>query len=228
MQNNLLLVLNTIKEIDARNHFDQIVIPRITASTKIPFHFLHLGESNPDLDIYTHLLLTGSELSASRENPEDKQIYKIINNFLEQGKPILGICHGHQMLAKALVGKTACRKADKPEFGWIKMKIKDNKLFRGIDNPIFLNSHYDEVSNLTDDFKILASSPDCEIQSFQYRNDPIWGIQFHPEMLFDDGNAMVDNHLQVVTEDKEYYYNQLDSAHQLQQNLLIFKNFFSC
>ncbi len=222
----MLLVLNTIQGIEARNHFDQIVLPRITKSSNIKYHVLHLGQTTPDLSPYSHLLLTGSELSASKENPEDSQIYHVIKSFLKMKKPILGICHGHQMLAKTLADKDVCKRASNPEFGWIKMTIENNPIFEGIKEPIFLNSHYDEITNLPATFKVLAKTEDCQVQAFQYNDLPLWGLQFHPEMLAEDGNPMVDNHLEQVIEDRAFYHNDLQSADQLHQNLLIFENFF--
>lgn len=223
----MLLVLNTIIDITARNHFDRVVLPRIMSNIDTTYHIVHLGENNPDFDKYSHLLLTGSELSAAINNSCDQQIYQIIKAFLNNNKAILGICHGHQMLAKAITNKPVCRKALKPEFGWIQMDIKPNPLFEGISNPVFLNSHYDEVFDLPSEFIVLTGTSDCKIQAFQYKNKPIWGLQFHPEMLFEDGEPMIENHLQKNPQERVYYHNELNSAEQLQQNLRIFKNFLN-
>lgn len=39
---------------------------------------------------------------------------------------------------------------------------------------------------MSDDFVILASSEQCQIQAFQVKGHQIWGIQFHPEMNISD------------------------------------------
>ena len=139
----------------------------------------------------------------------------------------MGICHGHQMLARAILGNSACRKAKIPEFGWKKMQIKANPLFKGIVDPILLESHYDEVCNLPEDFQIIAANNECEVQAFQYKNLPVWGVQFHPEMQFGNGTEMVQSHINEFPNDKEFYKNELGNEYQIKQNFLIFKNFIN-
>ena len=126
-----------------------------------------------------------------------------------------------------MAGNETCRKAKNPEFGWKKTQIKDNPLFKGILNPVFLESHYDEVCNLPDEFKIIATNNKCEVQAFQYKNLPVWGVQFHPEMQFEDGTEMLQTHLKEYPNDNEFYKNELNNEVQITQNFLIFKNFIN-
>ena len=227
----MLLAFNTIITEKYKIGFDEHTLPFIMNG--FPYEIIHLDnekliEFKVDEKVfskYSHLLLSGSSLSASKGSEFDEVILQVIQYFLRKQKPILGICHGHQMIARALAGKSACRKAKTPEFGWKKMQIKDNPLFKGICNPVFLESHYDEVCNLTEDFSIIATNNNCEIQTFQYKNLPVWGVQFHPEMQFENGSEMVQNHLKEHPLDKEFYKNELENEVQIQQNFLIFKNF---
>jgi len=75
--------------------------------------------------------------------------------------------------------------------------------------------------------KIIATNNDCETQAFQYKDLPVWGVQFHPEMQFENGSEMVKNHLLEFPKDKQYYKNELDNKEQIEQNFLIFKNFLN-
>ncbi|MCD4818521.1 MAG: gamma-glutamyl-gamma-aminobutyrate hydrolase family protein [Candidatus Cloacimonetes bacterium] len=221
----MLLILNLIVDKNIRDSFDKSNIARIVSNLKIKYEINYLETSDLDLAGFTHLLLTGSELSASKKNNIDEQLYKVIDHFVQKGKSILGICYGHQMLAKALYGESACRRTKKPEFGWKNIEIVPNPLFVGIRNPIFMESHYDEVCNLDNDFQIIAKNDDCEIQAFQYKNLPIWGIQFHPEFLWEDGEKLMQNHLNDNLDDRVYYKNEMDSSEILEQNFKIFENF---
>ncbi|MFQ6083268.1 MAG: type 1 glutamine amidotransferase [Candidatus Aminicenantia bacterium] len=132
----------------------------------------------------THLLLTGSE-STIMERPEWvlKEI-EVIQEAVRIGVPVLGSCYGHQLLAFALSGPEVVRHSSKPEIGWIKIDIlKPQGIFEGMNKEIYsFSSHFDEVWNLPQEYEILASSPDCEVQAFQYDKKPVWGIQFHPEI----------------------------------------------
>ena len=227
----MLLAINTIITEKYKIGFDKNTLPYIM--NDFSYKVVHLEDQilvefqqdETVFSMYSHLLLSGSSLSASQGSDFDKIIIEVILYFLKRQKPILGICHGHQMIARAIVGNVACRKTERPEFGWKKMQIKDNLLFKGISNPIFLESHYDEVCNLTDDFKIIATNDDCEVQAFQYKDLPVWGIQFHPEMQLENGNKMVQEHLDANPQDLKFYTNELNNSRTINQNIRIFKNF---
>ncbi|HPR17672.1 MAG TPA: gamma-glutamyl-gamma-aminobutyrate hydrolase family protein [Candidatus Cloacimonadota bacterium] len=185
----MILIYNTIIDAKARDNFTQNIALRITFGKE--FQVLTLKERIPDLRQFSHLLITGSELSAALGSEWDAKIISVTEAFLKMEKPILGICHGHQILAKAISGNQACQRSPQPEFGWKKMQIVSNPLFNNVSQPIFLESRYDEVCNLQDRCEVIASNNNLAIQAFQLRNRPVWGMQFHPEMMWDDGNKML-------------------------------------
>ena len=221
----MILIFNTIINSIARDNFTHVIAPLITFGRK--YQVITLDDELPELSQFNRLLITGSELSASQGSEWDEIIISIIKYFVKNEKPILGICHGHQMIARALAGNGVCRRADIPEFGWKKIQIEDNSLFKGISNPVFLESHYDEVYNLPEEFNIIAANSDCAVQAFQYKNLPIWGIQFHPEMQFDNGSKMVQNHLAENLQDNKFYKDELENKAQIDQNFKIFNNFIN-
>ena len=141
----MLLAFNTIITEKYKIGFDEKTLPLIMNGH--PHKIVHLNDeklddfmkNNNTFSKYSHLLVTGSSLSASQGSEFDEIIIKVINYFIKMKKPILGICHGHQMIARAIAGNDACRKIKTPEFGWKKMQIKENPLFKGISNPVFWN-----------------------------------------------------------------------------------------
>jgi len=96
--------------------------------------------------------------------------------------PILGICAGHQFMAKHLGGDAAPAKV--PEFGKSVVEIhQPDVLFEGLPNRFEVwESHNDEVTQLPKDFVALASSENCNIQAMRHRDRPLFGLQFHPEV----------------------------------------------
>jgi len=96
--------------------------------------------------------------------------------------PILGICAGHQFMARFFGGKVS--PSVKPEFGKVELKIlKENMIFNGVpESSIVWESHNDEVSKLPDNFEILAESENCKIQAMKHKEKPFYGLQFHPEV----------------------------------------------
>lgn len=223
MQNKTILIYNTIVDAESRDRFDAVIVPRIFSGETVTL--LHLREAVPVLSDFTHLLLTGSELSAAAGSQWDDDILCVIRHFLDAGKSILGICHGHQMLARVLGGRSVCRRAAEPEFGWKKMQIVPNPLFAGINDPVFLESRYDEVCLVPPNCVAIAHNATEAIQAFQLRNRNVWGVQFHPEMLYNDGSEMVEQHLNNHPEERRFWADESGSPEQIKSNLQIFSNF---
>ncbi|MBL1375802.1 glutamine amidotransferase-related protein [Zobellella iuensis] len=100
--------------------------------------------------------------------------------YREQRK-LVGICFGHQLMAKALGGEVV--QSDK---GW-GIGVSFNQVdktqpwmtppSRALDLVV---SHQDQVSRLPADAEVLAGSPFCPFYMVQYR-DHFLGIQGHPE-----------------------------------------------
>jgi len=96
--------------------------------------------------------------------------------------PILGICAGHQFMARFFGGDAQPSKI--PEFGKIDLRlVKDNELFKNVPkNSIVWESHNDEVTRIPDNFDLLAESDSCKIQAMAHKNKQFYGLQFHPEV----------------------------------------------
>jgi GMP synthase (glutamine-hydrolysing) len=96
--------------------------------------------------------------------------------------PILGICLGHQIIAQAYGGEIGS--AGIESYAKIQINILDeDDIFKGLGETMDVwASHKDEVTKLPHGFKILASSPICEIEAMKHDEKPLYGIQFHPEV----------------------------------------------
>jgi GMP synthase (glutamine-hydrolysing) len=106
------------------------------------------------------------------------------SEYLEKaGFPILGICAGHQFMARFFGGKVEPSKV--PEFGKIELTLlkEEDMLFEGVSKKsIVWESHNDEVTVLPKDFEILGESESCKIQAMHHKEKPLYGLQFHPEV----------------------------------------------
>src|SRR5690606_26631071 len=82
-----------------------------------------------------------------------------------------------------LGGENCLRVTEKGEFGWTEIQVTaPSPLFEGLPGRFHsLSHHYDEVCTLPPGAEVLARSRDCEIQAFQLKDQPVFGIQFHPE-----------------------------------------------
>lgn len=176
------------------------------------------------IDEFTHLIISGSEASAMDESQWTAELTRLIRLFVEKGKKILGICYGHQFLARALCGKNCLYKLPVPEYGYSGISIKENKLFKNIHNPVVLQLHYDAVRNLPEDFEIIAENKTA-IQGFQYKGMDVFGVQFHPEFDQTAARYFLDEAKKSDPEFPAFYRNELEDEKSLEQNGLFIRNF---
>ena len=96
--------------------------------------------------------------------------------------PVLGICYGMQTLAEQMGGHVVS--VDQKEFGHSELEIlNDSKLFNEIDKELNVwMSHGDQVQDLPDGFKLIASTKTAPIAAMQHETLPYYAIQFHPEV----------------------------------------------
>jgi GMP synthase (glutamine-hydrolysing) len=187
MNEKKILVLNILFETQFKTSFDS----RMTEALEpvgIPYDTLYLeGLSGFDgFDGYTHLLISGSTESATGENDWYAPLDAVIRRFRSEGKPVLGICFGHQFLVRHILGKEYVRQSPTPEIGWTTVSVTDNPLFKNIGSLKAAVFHYDEVCGLDDRFEVIASSERCAVHGFQVKGEPTWGVQFHPDFIYRD------------------------------------------
>ena len=120
-----------------------------------------------DPSVYSHLILSGSEASVTEEQAWEQALGDLVRQFVAARKPVLGICYGHQFLAKTLAGPGHVRRAARSEVGFLDLALAPNPLFHGLEQPLVMVTHNDEAFDLPEAFEVLASSPDCSVHAFQ-------------------------------------------------------------
>ncbi len=119
--------------------------------------------------------------------------------------PILGLCYGHQILAKMLGGKIACGR-DR-EYGLAKIEVSVNSVLfsRLPTNQTVWMSHGDHVSALPENLKAIASSETLDVAAFESTDGKCFGLQFHPEVSHTDhGLDILDRFLELCTGDRPW------------------------
>ncbi|RLI87560.1 MAG: GMP synthase subunit A [Archaeoglobales archaeon] len=96
--------------------------------------------------------------------------------------PILGVCLGHQLLAKIFGGEVG--KGEVGGYAEVIVRIvEDDEIFEGLPRELRVwASHSDEVKKLPENFKLLAESDICKIEAMKHVEKPIYGVQWHPEV----------------------------------------------
>jgi len=125
----------------------------------------------------------GVILSGSPYSVHDPEAFKVdLSQFV--GKvPVLGICYGAQFISHTLGGKV--EKADSREYGRAHLEMVDttNPLFKGFDehSQVWM-SHGDTITAIPSDFKVIGSTADVTNAAFASTKQPVWAVQFHPEV----------------------------------------------
>lgn len=127
------------------------------------------------------LIILGGSQSANDDLSYLRTEEQLIREFVSKEKPVLGICLGSQLIAKAF-GATV-RPGVKKEIGFYHDLIKDDtnsKLFLGFENPFTVFHWHGDTFDLPRNAVRLAHSNDYENQAFQLQTAV--GIQFHLEV----------------------------------------------
>ncbi len=116
--------------------------------------------------------------------------------WAEKTCPLLGICLGHQAIAIHFGGSLL--HLDKPLHGVQSiLKVKDNTpLFDKIGKIKVARYHSWVVDkkSFPQQLQITSLAEDGCIMSFQHKQLPIWGMQFHPEsFVTEEGYQMISN-----------------------------------
>ncbi len=135
------------------------------------------------------IILSGGPSSVLAEGAPDFE-----PSVVELGKPVLGICYGLQLLAHRLGGLV--EKADDREYGRAILKIDERKdpLFAGLEGGaerVVWMSHGDRVLRLPDGWVVLGTSESSPFCAVRDAKRPIWGLQFHPEVVHTEGGAAI-------------------------------------
>lgn len=160
----------------------------------------------PKINHFSHIIITGSEASITKPDSWVIAQLDLIRKAASTGIPLLGSCHGHQMIAAAIAGFEVVWAAKTPEFGWFQLEIiKENNLFKNISKPVWsFCVHWDEVHSLPDNFTILAKSKDCGVQMYCLNSAPVYGIQAHPEITPEEGEQLIADFLPLFPRMKKF------------------------
>jgi GMP synthase (glutamine-hydrolysing) len=123
------------------------------------------------------LILSGGPASvyaAGAPQPDPK--------IFDLGIPVLGICYGMQVAARAHGGDV--KPGMSREFGRTSVTVsQSDPLLAGLPTSfVAWMSHGDQAEALGENFVPLATTETCPAAAVKHRSLPIYGLQFHPEV----------------------------------------------
>jgi GMP synthase-like glutamine amidotransferase len=161
---------------------------------------LHRGDSVPDdLDDVDGIVSCGGPQHAHDDSiPWLEPQMQRMREAHAAGIPIIGLCLGAQILARALGGKVErMAGADSIEFGFTEVKLnpigREDILHAGLAwNSMMFQHHRDHVSQLPPGARLLASSAKCKTQTWAL-GLRTYGFQYHPEITPDTVEVWMDD-----------------------------------
>jgi len=137
-------------------------------------------------------IITGSRHGAYEDHPWIPPLEDLIRAIQASGRPLIGVCFGHQIIAQALGGKV-----EKFAGGWAVGRTEYD--YDG--QTVTLNAwHQDQVVALPDGARVLGSNAFCRNAMIAY-GDTVWTVQAHPEYGSDFIQGLIDTRGKGVVPD---------------------------
>ncbi|TNY38743.1 glutamine-hydrolyzing GMP synthase [Thermomonospora catenispora] len=106
------------------------------------------------------------------------------DGLFETGVPTLGICYGHQVMARSLGG--VVEHSDVAEYGGTAVEVIDDGgvLLAGLPaaQSVWM-SHRDHTSVAPEGFRVTARTEVTPVAAMEHPERGLYGVQFHPEVV---------------------------------------------
>ncbi len=129
------------------------------------------------------LNIKGLILSGGPASVYEKNAPKLNPAILNLNLPVLGLCYGHQLIAQIIRG--GVETAERREYGLATVVIDRpvGVLMGMAEKEKVWMSHGDTVFKLPRNYEILAHSENTPVAAFRHSKKPIYGLQWHPEVV---------------------------------------------
>ncbi len=167
----------TIAILDFGSQYTQLIARRIREQNV----YSTICPAGTTAEELSQLDIKGLVLSGGPASVYDKSALRCDQRIFELGVPILGICYGMQLGCQMLGAKIEA--AASRETGGRTLILQRDKLFVNVPGSTAVwASHGDQISELGDDFVVLAETDTCPFAAVKHKQKKFYGVQFHPEV----------------------------------------------
>lgn len=167
------------------------------AGLELDVHDGHDRKVFPAAGEFSALVVSGSQKMVGKSEAEPGLL-----EFLKScRRPLLGICYGHQVLARAF--GCLVKKDGQKHLGDVEIFLKKtNGLFAGFPQVFKMRESHEEIvvrdQALEVSFHVLAHNASGRVEAIVHRQHPLYGVQFHPEKSGDLGIRLLVNFLKMI------------------------------
>ena len=163
------------------------VFSKILNKNNISYQYIKLYEEEeiPNLNDYSAIIILGGPMNVyeERKYPFLKKENSSIKEALKINKPMLGICLGAQIIARAAGAKVY--PAKRKEIGWFTLNLTtggiENDVFRGLERQFTVFQWHGDTFDIPSGSIKLAKSNLFPNQAFSI-GKTIYALQFHLEV----------------------------------------------
>ena len=158
---------------------------------------------------YDAVMLTGSKADSFSQEPWVLELRRRVDGILAAKQKLVGVCFGHQ-----LVGLCLGAKVGRAPQGWGSGRMTyqwhalDFPQASGRQEVSLLASHQDQVLELPEGARLLASSDFCPVAAFSV-DDHVFCVQAHPEFVEAYSDFILNKRRAILGE--RIYQNGMDS-----------------
>jgi len=172
-------------------------IARWAAEKGYPLTITNLFENQPvpQIDEFDLLVVMGGPMSVhdETEHPWLKPEKRLIRECIENGKFVLGVCLGSQLIAEVL-GSSVYRNRVR-EIGWFPIRVRKeaaaSRFHASLPSEMYALHWHGETYDLPPGCVHLAESVACAVQAFEH---PLaLGLQFHLEVTGEGLDGLIRN-----------------------------------
>lgn len=190
------------------------LLPVERHASRTPFDYPGIPAKPGD---YAGLLILGGPMSANDTAAYSflGETMRLIRDFAAADRPVLGICLGAQIIARAFGGEVY--RMERLESGFYTMGLTAD----GARDPVFstlggeitsFQNHFEAVRNVPDAVA-LATGGACPIQAFRIGR-ATYATQYHPEVTIDIVRDWIRKFGRAFTDDEPRLLTELDQQFQ--------------
>lgn len=192
--------------------------------------YVCFGDSIPDPLEYSHVMHTGSSVSICSDAEFLDDAEGIVKKCVSEGIPQMGVCYGHQLICRSLMGSSAVGRCPGGlEAGWIDVEMRGSGLSIPGAAEIcrVLQSHFDRVVKMPETAELIASNSHTRIQGFIDTKNKLFNLQFHPEFTRSKGNSLFIKEARLIEENGIDLESVLDDGPSINTGNVFFGYFFN-